>query len=87
MLEDRDRALEVRATEQHFAQQGKAGAVRPVDLDHAEQLALCLFPLVERGVGACKQHAALEVIGGRIEAHARDLDGVAWATEGQIGLT
>ena len=87
MLEHRHRALEVRAAEQHLAEEREAAATRAVDLDDAKQLALRFFPLMKRRVGPGEHHAAFETIGRVLESQVAHLDRIARPTEREIGLS
>ena len=86
MLEHGNRALVVVATQQHLAEQREAEPVAAVDLDDPQQLALRLFPHVQRAISARERDETFEVIGGGIEAGLADRDRIFGSAERQIGL-
>ena len=87
MLEHRHRALEIGATQEHFTEQREALTARAVDLDHAKQLALRLFPLMERRVRAREHHAPFEAVRRGVDADVADRDRVLGATEREVRLS
>ncbi|MBK7534611.1 MAG: hypothetical protein IPI49_04390 [Myxococcales bacterium] len=86
VLQHRHRALGVAAAQEDLTQQGKAQPVGAVHLHHPQEFALRFFPLMQRVVRACQQHAALDVVRRAAEPHVAHFDDVFGSTEREVRL-